>query len=382
MQYQTLAVHGGLPDDTHRAVTYPVYLSSTFIQPDTEHFQTYAYSRSANPTRASVQHLIADLEGAQYAFATSSGMAANALVFELLKAGDRILISSDVYGGTWLFTTELFAKRGIEYEVVDDFNSYDFEKAAPNVKMVFIESPTNPLLTVTDLRRVAKAAKSRGILTVVDNTFLTSYLQRPLDLGIDIVVYSATKYFGGHSDLLAGFVVSSRKDLYEPLRIYSKALGGILDPLDAFLVARGVKTLPLRMEQHQKNALAIAQYLEHHPAVEKVFYPGLPSDPGYELQRQQAKGAGGVLSFRLREDAYDINAFVQHLQLFAFAVSLGGVESLICRPATMTHETYSSQLQAKLGITKNLLRIATGIEDTQDLIGDLAQAFNAAKRAK
>ena len=364
MKYATLAVHGGFKDESHKSVTYPVYLSSTFIQPDSEHFQPYAYSRSANPTRASLETLVAQLEGAKHAFATSTGMAANALVFELLEKGDRVLISSDVYGGTWLFTTQLFAKRGIEFEVVDDF----------------IESPTNPLLTVTDIRKVAAAAKARGILTVVDNTFLTSYLQKPLDLGADIVVYSATKYYAGHSDLLAGFVVLNDDTLYERLRIYSKALGGVLDPLDSFLVARGIRTLPLRLDQHNRNAERVAKFLESHPGSEKVYYPGLESHPGHAIQTKQARGSGGVLSFRFNEADYDLDKFVKALRIFAFAVSLGGVESLICRPATMTHESYSPELQQKLGITRNLLRVAVGIEDPEDLIRDLEEAFSAAKR--
>lgn len=380
MQYATLAVHGGLQDDSHRAVAFPLYLSSTFVQPDSEHFQPYVYSRSANPTRASTERLIAELEGARHAFATSSGMAANALVFELLEKGDRVLLSSDVYGGTWLFATKIFEKRGIAFDVVEDFNAYDFSQAPADVKMVFIESPTNPLLTVTDIAKVARAAKARGILTVVDNTFLTSCLQKPLDLGADIVVYSATKYYAGHSDLLAGFVVFNDDALYERLRIFSKALGGVLDPFDAFLVTRGVKTLPLRMAQHEKNALAIARHLEHHPAVEAVFYPGLASHPDHDIQARQAKGSGGVLSLRLNETAFDLDRFVTSLRLFAFAVSLGGVESLICRPATMTHESYAPEIQQKLGITRNLLRLAAGIEATEDLIADLDQAFEKAKR--
>ncbi|MDO5532711.1 PLP-dependent aspartate aminotransferase family protein [Sutterella sp.] len=380
MEYATLAVHGGFEDESHRAVTYPVYLSSTFIQPDSENFQDYAYSRSANPTRASVERLVADLEGAKHAFATSSGMAASALVFELLEQGDRVLISSDVYGGTWLFTTQFFAKRGIEFEVVDDFNTYDFEKAAPNTRLIFIETPTNPILTITDIERVSREAKKRGILTVVDNTFLTSYLQRPLDLGADIVVYSATKYYAGHSDVLAGFVVFNDDALYERLRIFSKALGGVLDPFDSFLVTRGIRTLPLRLDAHNRNALAIAEYLRNHPAVEKVFYPGLADHPGHDIQARQAKGSGGVLSFRFNESEYDLDRFVTSLKLFAFAVSLGGVESLICRPATMTHESYAPELQEHLGITRNLLRLSAGIEAPGDLIADLEQAFRAAKR--
>lgn len=380
MQYATLAVHGGLTDAAHHPVSYPVYPSSSFIQPDTEHFQAYGYSRSANPTRASLEKLAADLEGARHALATSSGMAATALVFELLQAGDRVLISGDVYGGTWLFATELFARRGIRYEVIDDFNTFDFDRAAPDTRLIFIESPSNPLLNVTDIARVAAGARRRGILTAVDNTFLTSYLQRPLELGADLVVYSATKYYAGHSDVLAGLVATNDAALYERLRISSKALGGILSPFDSFLVARGIRTLPLRLEAHNRNALAIARFLENHPAAERVFYPGLPTHPGHDIQVRQARGAGGVLSFVFNERGYDLERFVSSLKIFGFAVSLGGVESLICRPATMTHESYAPELQQRLGITRNLIRIAAGIEAQEDLIADLEAALAAARR--
>lgn len=380
MKISTIAVHGGLTDTSHYAAAFPVYLTSTFIQKGPTEFREYGYSRTANPTRSDVEKHAADIEGAKHGIATATGMAAVSLVFETLNAGDRVLISNNVYGGTWLYATELFKKRDVEFTVVDDFNTYDFETAPADVKLVYIETPSNPLLEVTDIAHVAKAAKARNWLLAVDNTFLTGVNQRPLDLGADVVIYSATKYYGGHSDLLAGLVVLNDDKLYEKLKLYSKALGGVLDPFDCFLLERGIKTLPLRLARHEENTHAIARYLSAHPGVEAVFYPGLESDPGYAVNRRQSKGAGGVLSFRFNEEAYDLEKFVKALKLFQFAVSLGSVESLISIPATMTHESYAPELQKKLGITPNLIRVAVGIEDIEDLIADFEQAFAAAKR--
>ncbi len=380
MGFNTVAVHGGFKDESKGAVNYPVYLSSTFVQPDTEHEGEYCYTRGNNPTRASVERQVADIEGAKYALATSSGMAATSLVFELLNKGDKVLINDNVYGGTWRFVSNLFEKRGLEYEVVNDLNAYDFSKVDSSVKMVFVETPSNPLLEVTDIRRVVTEAHKKNILVVVDNTFMTAYLQKPLDLGADIVEYSATKYYAGHSDLLAGLVVLNDEEIYKRLKFISNTLGGILDPFDAFLLQRGIKTLGVRMDRHLENTIKIAEYLEGNDAVEEVFYPGLKGHGGYELQKTQAKGAGAVLSFKLNTKDYDLHTFVEKLHIFDFAVSLGGVESLICRPATMTHESYAKELQEKIGITPNLLRLSIGIEDVEDLIEDLDNAFKQSKK--
>lgn len=379
MKYSTLAIHQ--KDDTGKgAVNYPLYLSSTFLQEDTEQFGQFVYSRSGNPTRQAVEQTVANLEGAKYALATSTGMAATAIVFELLNPGDKVLISSNVYGGTWQFVTDLFEGRGLDYEIVTDFNHYDFTQADEAVKAVFIETPSNPLLDVTDIRRVAQEAKKRGILTVVDNTFMTSYLQRPLELGADITVYSATKYYAGHSDILAGLIVTNDDDLYAEIKVRHKLLGAILSPFDAFLLSRGIKTLALRLKQHEANAYRLAQYLQERTGVEKVYYTGLADHSGHDLQESQATGHGGVLSFLLDENQHDLARFVNSLTIFGFAVSLGGVESLICRPATMTHESYSSTLQEEIGIRPNLLRLAVGIEDIDDLIDDLENAFIQSKK--
>ncbi|MGT2715731.1 trans-sulfuration enzyme family protein [Streptococcus respiraculi] len=379
MEYSTKAIHGQVDDTGKGAVTYPVYLSSTFLQEDVERFGEFVYSRSANPTRAVVEKQVADLEGAKYALATSTGMAATAIAFELLNSGDSILLSDNVYGGTWQFVNELFESRNLSYELVADFNQYDFSQVSANVKAIFLETPTNPLLHVTDLKQVIQRAKAQGLLVIVDNTFMTSYLQRPLDFGADIVVYSATKYYAGHSDILAGLVVTNREDLYPRLKVAHKLLGAILSPFDAFLLSRGIKTLPLRLDKHQENAQLVAEYLEQQEGVQ-VFYTGLPNHPGHAIQEEQASGHGGVLSFLLDEEVYELDIFVQSLTFFGFAVSLGGVESLICRPATMTHESYSVALQESIGIRTNLLRLAVGIEASKDLIDDIKQAFEKAKR--
>ena len=380
MGFNTVAIHGGLKDESKKGVNYPVYLSSTFVQPDTEHEGEYCYTRGNNPTRASVEKLAADIEGAKYALATASGMAATSLVFELLNTGDKVIINDNVYGGTWRFVSNLFEKRGLEYEVVNDLNSYDFSKVDSNVKMVFVETPSNPLLEVTDIKRVADEAHKKGILVVADNTFMTAYLQKNLDLGADLVVYSATKYYGGHSDLLAGLVVLNDEEIYKRLKFISNTLGGILDPFDSFLLQRGIKTLGVRMDRHLENAQKIAEFLEAHDGTLEVFYPGLKNHKGYELQKKQAKGAGAVISFKLNEKDYDLQTFVAGLKLFDFAVSLGGVESLICRPSTMTHESYAKEIQEKIGITPNLLRLSVGIEEAEDLINDLNTAFGKARK--
>lgn len=381
MHYETIAIHGGLKNDSEKgAVNYPIYLSSTFTQPTLGEFQDYAYSRGANPTRANAEKLAADLEGARYAFATASGMAATSLVFELLRSNDRVLINDNVYGGTWRFVSQLFEKRGLHYDIVRDFASYDFSQAPKDTAMVFLETPSNPLLEVTDIADVARRAHEAGLLVVVDNTFMTSWLQKPLDLGADIVVYSATKYYAGHSDILAGLVLTNERTIADRLSLFSNTLGGILSPQDAFLLVRGMKTLPVRMQRHQENAQKIAEFLQSHPGARTVHYTGLPTDPGHELQNRQASGHGGVVSFVFNSEDYDLKTFVDHLDLFGFAVSLGGVESLICQPATMTHESYDPKLQQEIGIVPDLLRISAGLENPEDLISELNTAFEAARR--
>lgn len=379
MRYESIAIHGGKSDDSGKdAVNYPIYLSSTFAQPSLDQFQEFAYSRGGNPTRNNVEKLAADLEGAKYGLALASGMAATSLVFGLLKQGDKVLINNNVYGGTWRYVSNIFANHGIEYEVVNDFNHYNFNDADSNVKIIFIETPSNPLLEITDIRKVSKEARKRNIVTVVDNTFLTSYFQKPLDLGADIVVYSATKYYAGHSDILAGLVVLNDDEIYTKLKFLQNTYGGILSPIDSFLLTRGIKTLSLRLDKHQKNALRVAQYFEKNPAVKDVYYPGLKSHKNYDIQRSQATGDGGVLSIRLN-DGWDSEKFIANLEIFDLAVSLGGVESLICHPASMTHESYALELQEKIGIDSKLLRLSIGVEHEEDILEDISNALVKAK---
>jgi len=382
MKYETLAIHGGrgLEEGTRiRSVNYPIYLSSTFTQDSLDQFNEFMYTRSNNPTRNNLETLVAQLEGASHGLALSTGMAATSLVFSLIGPGEKVLINSNVYGGTWNFVTEVFRIRGIEFEIVEDFNNYDFAQADDSVTTVFLETPSNPLLEITDIRRVAEAAHRRGLRVIVDNTFMTSFYQKPLDLGADIVVYSATKYFAGHSDILAGLVLLNDDDVYAKLKFNQKTLGAVLDPVASYSLTKSIKTMPLRLKQHDRNAQAVAEYFKAADAADAVFYPGLPDHPGHDIHIGQASGNGAVLSVRLNE-AYDMNTFCNSLRLFELAVSLGGVESLICHPGTMTHEEYPEELQEQIGITKNLLRLSVGIEDIEDIITDIDQALSRARR--
>lgn len=380
MKYSTLAIHGGRKDDKqYVGVNYPVYLSSTFMQDSLNEFSEFMYTRSKNPTRDNAEQLVAQLEGAKYGLAMSSGMAANSLAFSLIRPGEKVLINSNVYGGTWNFVSHIFEDRNIDFEIVTDFNNYDFDNIEENVSTVFIETPSNLLLEITDLAAVSARAKEHGLRVIVDNTFMTSFLQKPLDLGADIVTYSATKYYSGHSDIIAGLVLVNDDVLYEKLKFNQKTLGAILDPMASFLLVRGIKTLPLRMERHEKNAMKVAEFFKESGTCEQVYYPGLKDHPGYEIQRRQAKGNGAVVSIRLKPE-YDCNKFCTSTNFFDLAVSLGGIESLVCHPATMTHEEYSEELQQQIGITGNLLRFSVGIEDIDDLLDDLKQALEKARK--
>lgn len=380
MKYATISIHGGAKENSQiKGVNYPVYLSSTFVQESIGEYSEYMYSRSNNPTRNNVEKLVAQLEGCKYGLAMASGMAATALVFSILQPGDKVIINNNVYGGTWNYVTRVFEERNISCEIVKNLNEYDFNTMDKNVRMVFVETPSNPLLDVTDLKLVSKKAKEKGVLVVVDNTFMTSYLQKPIDLGADIVVYSATKYYAGHSDIIAGLVLTNDDLLYEHLKFHQKILGGILDPFSSFLLARGIKTMPIRIERSQENTKKIIEFLKGHEAVDRIFYPGLETHTGYEIQKRQATGNGALFSILLN-DNYDPIVFCNSLQIFDLAVSLGGVESLICHPASMTHESYSKELQNEIGIKNNLLRIAVGIEEAEDLIEDVRQALEKAKK--
>ena len=376
----TTLLHGGISEDAATgAVNIPIYQTSTFHQQELGKHKGYEYSRTGNPTRHALETLIAELEGGAAGFAFSSGMAATTTVLSLFKTGDEILISSNVYGGTFRVLDKVFNQFGITYRIIDTLDLSLLKKSfTPNVKAILIESPANPLMTVTDIAAVSKIAKAKGALVIVDNTFMTPYLQRPLALGADIVLHSATKYLGGHSDLVAGLAVVKNSLLANRLAFLQNATGGVLAPFDSFLLIRGIKTLGVRLSRHNENALAIALFLKSHHAVESVYYPGLKDDPGYKIQKKQASGAGGMISFKLKKE-FDVRVFFKSLKLVALAESLGGVESLICHPATMTHASIPYEIRQKVGITDNLIRLSVGIEHKNEIIKDLAQAFERSK---
>ena len=373
---ESALIHGGIYGDTFTgAVNVPIYQTSTYEQQGLGENKGWEYSRTGNPTRAALEALIAELEGGTAGFAFGSGMAAITAVLSLFKSGDKVLISSNVYGGTFRVLDKVFRYFGIAYDIADTTDIPALENAFdPSVKAILIESPANPLLTVTDIAAVAAAAKKHGALTIVDNTFMTPYLQRPLTLGADIVVHSATKYLGGHSDLVAGLAVVKDPALAERLAFIQNSTGGVLGPFDSFLLIRGIKTLAVRMDRHTGNAEKAAAFLIENSAVKKVYYPGLPDAQGYEINRRQAKNGGAMISFELKEN-YNIRTFFKSLRLIALAESLGGVESLVCHPASMTHASIPYEVRQKVGITDGLIRLSIGIENIDDLLADLAQAI-------
>lgn len=377
--FTTLAVNGPFENkDAFGAAAQPVYLSTTYAQPATDRPGEYAYSRGGNPTRADLEACLAALEGGRAAFAFASGMAAISTVFNLFNSGDHIVINNNVYGGTFRYAAELFAGRGLSASFIDDFNSLDFDSLPKYVKGIFIETPSNPLLKITDIRRTAEEAHKRGMLVIVDNTFMTSYLQRPLELGADIVLYSATKYYGGHSDILAGLVTANDAAICEKLKLLQNTTGNALSPFDCALMRRSIKTLALRMERHETNAKLLIEFLLRHKNVKKIFHPSTAGRDERRIHAAQSKGDGAVFSMILR-DGIDIEKFAASLRLFQLAVSLGSVESLICRPASMTHESYTPEMRERAGITDSLLRVAVGIEDADDLIGDFDRALSLAE---
>ena len=373
---ESALIHGGIYGDSFTgAVNVPIYQTSTYEQQGLGENKGWEYSRTGNPTRAALEALIAELEGGTAGFAFGSGMAAITAVLSLFRSGDKILISSNVYGGTFRVLDKVFRHFGITYDIADTTDIPALENVFdPSVKAILIESPANPLLTITDIAAVAAAAKKHHALTIVDNTFMTPYLQRPLTLGADIVVHSATKYLGGHSDLVAGLAVVKDAALAERLAFIQNSTGGVLGPFDSFLLIRGIKTLAVRMDRHTANAEKAAAFLKENSAVKKVYYPGLPDEQGYEINRRQAKNGGAMISFELKEN-YNIRTFFKSLRLIALAESLGGVESLVCHPASMTHASIPYEVRQKVGITDGLIRLSIGIENIDDLLADLAQAI-------
>lgn len=376
MKRKTKLIHGGRPFDPHTgAVSVPIYQVSTYKQDDVGVHKGYEYSRTGNPTRDALEAYIADLEEGARGFAFSSGMAATHAVLSLLNAGDHLIVTDDVYGGTYRIVTKVLSRLGLEADFVDTTDTAKIENALrPNTKAIFVETPTNPLLKVTDLAAVSQLAKAKGLLLIVDNTFGTPYWQTPLSFGADIVLHSATKYLGGHSDVVAGLAVAADGEIGEKLHFVQNAVGAVLGPQDSWLVMRGLKTLGLRMEAHEENARAVVASLAANPAVGRIYYPGLANHPQYELAKRQARGFGGMVSFDVgsAEKAAEV---IRRLNYFTLAESLGAVESLISVPARMTHASIPKERREQLGITDGLLRISVGIEDAEDLVADLEQAL-------
>ena len=375
-QFTTRLVHGGIDGDPKTgAVSVPIYQTSTYRQSGLGQNSGYEYSRTGNPTREALEKLIAELEGGTAGFAFGSGMAAITAVLSLFQSGDRLILSSNVYGGTFRVLDKVFRNFGLSYDIVDTSDLGLLEsRITADVKALIIESPANPLLTVTDLAAASEVAHRHGLTVVVDNTFMTPYLQKPLELGADIVVHSATKYLGGHSDLVAGLAVVKDAETAQRLGFIQNATGGVLGPFDSWLLVRGIKTLSVRMDRHLANTSCLADFLRKHDGVTRVYYPGFEDFPGYAVQKKQASGAGAMISFVL-SDRYDIRRFFQSVRLIALAESLGGVESLVCHPASMTHASIPYEIRQKVGIVDNLVRLSVGIEDRRDLIADLEQAF-------
>jgi cystathionine gamma-lyase len=377
MNFKTLSVHAGHdPKQYLGAVMPPIFQTSTFAFKGVGEPGPYDYSRSGNPTRRALEDCLAALEGGVRGFAFATGMAAETTALMLLNTGDRIVVHSDLYGGTYRLLTTVFQTKGIEPEFVDLRDEAALKAAlAKGAKAVWIETPTNPLMNLVDLAAVARLARSYGALTICDNTFLSPYFQRPLEFGIDIVLHSTTKYINGHSDVVGGALIAKDPELAERIYYLQNALGTCAGPFDCFLVLRGVRTLPVRMEEHNRNALALAQWLAAHPKVERVLHPGLESHPQHALAMKQQSGFGGTFSFTAKTGDAGMRRLLEGVKLFTLAESLGGVESLIEHPATMTHASVPADVRHKMGITDNLIRLSVGLEDIRDLIADLDQAL-------
>ena len=375
MEFATKCVHAIGAADATGSITPAIYLSSTFAHPILGESTGFAYTRESNPTRARLETLIATLEGGVDALAFSSGMAAVDAVMNLFSPGDHIITGNDLYGGSFRLFRNLNAKNGVEFSTVHT-SKLDEIKAAikPNTKAIFLETPTNPTMEISDLRAISQIAQENNFLVIVDNTFLTPYFQKPLELGADIVIHSGTKYLTGHNDVLCGFTVAKSQDIADKLRLIFKTTGAVLGALDAWLVIRGIKTLPLRMEQHQKNALALAEWLQKQPKVKYVLYPGLKDHPGYEINAGQTTGFGGMISFAV-DSPKTAELLLEKIKLIKFAESLGGTESLLTYPIRQTHADLTPEECEEKGITDCLLRLSTGIEATEDLIADFEQAF-------
>ncbi|UCD53889.1 MAG: PLP-dependent transferase [Dehalococcoidia bacterium] len=377
MRFETLAIHAGeRPDVAFGAISVPIYQTSTFAFEDVGKTRGYDYSRTANPTRKVLEDTIARLEGGKAGFAFATGMAAEATVIHLLKAGDHIISGDDVYGGTYRLFQNVMQDFGLEFTFLRLDNRKRIEAAIqPNTRMIWLETPSNPLLNIVDIEMVVDIAKKHKLMTVIDNTFATPYFLRPIEYGIDLVVHSTTKYLNGHCDVVGGAVVTTTDKLTERVQFLLNAMGTCASPFDCWLVLRGIETLPVRMRQHERNAIKVADYLTKHPKVKRIFYPGLNFHPGHDIARRQMKGFGGVVSFELKEGAKALNSFLKKIKVFSLAESLGGVASLAEHPATMSHASMPKDVREKAGITEELIRLSVGLEDSDDLIWDLEQAF-------
>ncbi len=372
----TKVVHGSRCYDPHTgAVSFPIYQSATFRHPGLNQTTGYDYSRLQNPTREELENTIANIENGKFGFAFSSGMAAISTILSLFSPGDHIIVSDDLYGGTYRLFEEIYKKYGLEFSYIDTGKIQEIENAVKdNSKAFFIETPSNPMMKVSDIRAISEFAKDRGMLLIVDNTFLTPYFQRPLEFGADIVIHSGTKYLGGHNDTLAGLIVVNDDELAEKLKLIQKSEGAVLSPFDSWLILRGIKTLGLRLEKQQENAMKIAKWLCTHKNVTKVNYVGLPDHESYNISKSQASGFGAMISFNVK-DVQIVEKVLEKVQLVLFAESLGGVESLITYPVVQTHSAIPEEMRERIGVNDTLLRLSVGIEDAEDIIADLEQAL-------
>ncbi len=375
--FSTRAIHVGQdPDPTTGAVMTPVYLTTTYAQSSPGVHKGYEYSRTANPTRKAFEDCLASLENVKHGFALASGCSATNIVMHLLKAGEHVLAGDDMYGGTFRLFDKVMTQHGLSFSYVDFTNLTSIEKSIkPTTKMIWLETPTNPTLKIFDIKKIAELAKAKGLLLAVDNTFMSPYFQTPADLGADLVVHSTTKYIGGHSDVLGGAILTNRSDLAEKLQFLVNSIGAVASPFDSYMSLRSLKTLAVRMKQHEFNAMKVAKFLSDHPKVEKVVYPGLKSHPQFDLAQSQMKGFGGMITFYIKGGMTAARGFLESVKVFTLAESLGGVESLIEHPGIMTHASVPAERRKELGIDDSLIRLSVGIEDIEDLIEDLDQAF-------
>jgi cystathionine gamma-lyase len=380
MRFGTKAIHAGQePDPTTGAIMTPIYQTSTYVQESPGVHKGYAYARGKNPTRVALERCLAELENAKHGLCFSSGMGAADAIIKLLVPGDEVIATDDLYGGSYRMFTKVFAKYGIVFHFVD-MHDFDLLEKTVNAKtkMLWVETPTNPMMKIIDIERCVAFSKKYNLISVIDNTFASPYLQNPLDMNADIVMHSATKYLNGHSDVVMGALCTNDDNLYEQLAFIANSCGATPGPQDSFLVLRGLKTLHVRMERHCANGVVVANFLANHPKVEKVYWPGFPSHPNHEVAKKQMRDFGGMISFSLKGDRFeDASTLAQNVRVFSLAESLGGVESLLGHPASMTHASIPKAEREKSGITDSLLRLSVGIEDAEDLIEDLTNALNA-----